>query len=516
MPAKILGIPETEDSITRPVALKVARDLLRYNNVPDDCRVVFQGSTGALAQQGSALDDKVGDPDTLFSHDNVLSIEVEEITSESRVLSTAVSRKEELLFFYDEALGVKLKPVYTPMEVRLSFRLRFKDKNSAMRWRQGIKTKYSAGQQVNLHEINYHYGIPNEFLYGLVKIHERREAVAGYGDDLKTWFEKMFDQRFKGLVKLDGDLDNASLVIPEKQIGVQGYYDFTYEPEKGDKAGDTAAWTCGFDYTFLYDKVGDVFMEWPLMVHNQLMPKAYRHPRMPYRVEDQPRLGGLSRMLDETSVANRLRKSNDGIEGVAIPDYDDWLPTRVTVKTTSVFRALIQVNPDDVREVLNLDDLGEWSFHDVVKNYLIAEHAYLGKFCEALFYLDMYDGDLPVSRVSVETDDQLNVRSTYDLGLRKVHHLRVAIITDLHALSERAKMVIRNDIELIKLIIDTLIPGYPVPKTLGNGLVTRRDFERLADFINQKRYDFRNMLDERMLTVGIYTIAARRLQDAAN
>lgn len=516
MPTLVLGVPEAYDNNSRPICIEVARAILKATRAPSNARVVFPGNIGAVAQTGSTVDDQQSDDPVVFANDGeAIYIEMDERPIEDRVLNTAVTYPEHALIFHDPSLDVRIKPVYTPTEVTINFRLKFKDRTAADRWVNSIKTAYSAGRVENLHETSYSYGVPPELLYILVEIHKLREAVAPYGEDLETWMRAHLTKRARTVTNLAGNLDHASLVIAETQTTVLGWFDFSYVPEKPSKQDDGPAYTCGFDYRFQYDKVTDCVMNYPIMVHNQILGSNIRADFMPYRLEDRLAYASYSRFAFNQMTATKPASMSQ-LEGFAIPEFDDWLPARVLAKTTSIMRVLVEVNPDDPRDVLNLEQLGEYEFSPKIISFFKQEAPFMGVFGKSIFHVGMFIGKYPKQDIPVLIDANLNVRTQYDMSLRDINHMRLSMIYDLTVLDQAAIDRLRRDPEIIQVLIDTLLPGRPMPPIIGGGLIPIRDIKDLTEEILDRDHLYKNALDLRRFTVGLYSIITRKGQANAN
>lgn len=510
MPTLVLGVPEVYENASRPICIEVARAILKATRAPSNARVVYPDHMGAIAQKGSTVDSDQNDDSVNFTNSSeAIYIEMEERPIEDRVLSTAVTQQEHALVFHDPALGIRVKPVYTPTEVTVNFRLRFKDKTAADRWVNGIKTAYSAGRVENLHEVSYHYGVPPEILYILVELHQLRENVAPYNETLEKWFRDHMTTRAVTLTNLSGNLDHASLVIAETQIRVLGWFDFTYIPEKGEKADDGGTWTCGFDYRFQYDKVTDCVIEYPLMVHNQIIPEKIRAEYMPYRPEDRLAYVSYSRFAFNRADSYKPF-SLSSLDGFSIPEFDDWVPARVIAKTTSICRVMVEVAESDPRDVLNLGQLGDWELNPIILDFLKGEAPYLGIFGKSVFHIGMFIGQYPKQDVPVVVDADLNVRTQYDMSLRDINHMRLSFVFDWTALDKPALDRLRRHPEVVRLLLGALLPGRAMPPIIGIGLIPIKDILDLAEEINDRDHLYKNALDLRRFTVGLYGIVTRR------
>lgn len=466
MPTVALEIPETYDSITRPVTTGVVRDLIEYFELPNDTNVRYTGSAQEMAQRGSALADHRSN--LHFPFGNRVNVELVETYLEEGVLNTAVKRRDNNFVFLDPQLLVSMKPVYTKTEAVISFRYRTTSRVQALKWRDTLRRKLTQGTQAILHEIVYHYPTPPVLHAILEHIHTKRETVAGYGDSFTEWLKQHYDPRMTVLSNQSGS--RGAVVIPEKQIQVQGWLDFASTPDEPEKQEDGDTWTISFDYTIQYDKVTAMVLDYPIVVHNQLLDDKYLDYQEPYNPYEVPRNPSHTGRLAETF--SKTNYSFDyAFEGVKIPTFDHWKPRGNSYREVPVFTALAAVELDDPHQIANLLELGDTHFTQSVLNFLYRERYYLTTHLASVFHVTFYRGNLPLSANDYYVDEDLNVRSKKALNPRDVHHFRVAIVTDLGSLSRRAKDALRRDPEVCFQVVDVLDglqrPWLPISNTVG-------------------------------------------------
>jgi len=158
MPKLVLPVPETIESVTRPVVLDVVRQLAKYTALPE-ARIYFPGDMEKDRQPGTSIsDDKLFNT---FGSTPKITIEVDEDYEAERMLTSAVYRPENLFIFRDDRLETSIKPVYSSTEITINFRGRFMDKVAATRWRDDVRARVSMERQEFLHDMTYHYLIPN-------------------------------------------------------------------------------------------------------------------------------------------------------------------------------------------------------------------------------------------------------------------------------------------------------------------------------------------------------------------
>lgn len=529
MPSVFLPISETDRPVSRTATLSVIQSLVHRTGLPENISILFPGQHGIAQLPGSAVTEQQSR--ATFGHSDRFQVEVTEEFVEDTTLTTAVRRTENVLVFSDPALEVSIKPVYATVEVSLSVTYRAVDRVSAERWRDQLRIGVSQGRAEQLHTLEYHYGLPHPFLYLLTEIHRRREAVAGYGETLKQWIRSHLSERATTLVTQAGT--QPELVIAEQQVGVVGWFDFTVAPGKGQMDGDGAAVTTSVEYRYRYDKVVGCVMDYPLMVHNQLLPTKLRPKFDAPRLEDHPRNPSYSQYVFARHHDAVTPRAQSMLEGFAIPAFDEWYPEYQPAKVVSLLRAMLSVG-DDPREVANLNHLGPYRIHPTIVAFLRREAPYLTQPYESPFLVTLFGWRRFREPEWLSINSDLQVRSTQDLTLREPQHLQLALIRDLANLSPGAKDRLKDWPDVVELIKDTLRPGnglevptiggrrprpgdpdYPGGQTEPGGpgkgpYVPKRELDKIIDQLDERNRGQSIYDQRRMWTVGAYAIIAKQ------
>ena len=456
MPSVVVEIPDTYNAITRPVIIEVARNLMEVMGLPNDTSLQFLGASDSGIQPGSTLTKPK--ENNSFPHTNKITIEASEQYIEDRVLATAVKRKENKVFFIDPELRVSLYPVYVGTEITLSVRFRAQDRVTAERWRDEFRIRTSQGRGELLHNLNYNYGIPPQYLTILSEIHTLRENVAGYGEDIQTWVRKCITNKVTKLTTQAGT--EPTLVIGEQQVGVLGWFEFVANPETGAKAGEGGAWETGFDYKFVYDKVIATAFNYPLTVHNQLLDERLRPHKAVYDLVQEYRAPSLTGHV--TEQYNKIFKDErkTGLGGVSIPDFDEWVPKYVQPFTTTILSALMVVDLDDPKNLLNLGELGDFQLDPDILTFMSGEAKYMNLTNQSIFHVSLFNWEYPLNDTSITVDENLNVTSRLNLNPRNQYHFRLALSSDFTVLSKGAIERLRNNPDAFFEIIKILDPAF--------------------------------------------------------
>lgn len=523
MPIITLPIPEDYETITRPLSVQIAKYILKDYAAPKGCRIVYPGDATKIAQPKSTIDDTRDKDNNYYPNDATLHIQINEEVLEDRVLATAVNNhpQENMCIFFDKKLGIYVKPVYTPVETTISFRLRMADRTKANAWRNNLKTRRSMNRAEVVHRVGYHYGLPKEFILMLVQMYKMREAVAPLNETMVNWFTRCFDARKTVATNMAGNLDTGIIVIPENQIGILGWYDFTYMPEKNEKENDAGAFAGGFDYKFQYDKVTDCVLQYPIMIHNQVLPKTMRDDKNVDNLDELSRFSQHSKHLFDF-MTSQDPKWLSGIEGIAIPFFDEWLPSSTPRGVSTLFTTLMEINPLDRREMFAITDIEEIEFHPDIIPFLKGEWPYIAHIGRSIFYLNLYEGDTSTGMDKITMNENLLLRSVDELNLREINRLHFGIITDLSMLDADALDRLRAFPGALAVILATLdkYGDCGVPQPMSNGSVSLKDMKALTQCLLEKRGNLavgylgipeQNINEQyRRMTGGTYTIVARK------
>lgn len=461
MPKVMLPTSNLHWSVDRPVITGIVKDIMEITHISSQTPINYYGIDGKAAQQNSTIDPVNPIGENRWPYDERVIIEIQEDYNFETIVSTPVGGPEYRPFFHDDALGIMMRPVYSMSKVAVTFKYRSRDKNEATKWRNEMRVRASMMRDINLHEIDYHFTIPKAFLNIVAEVHRLREAQGGYGESLSEYFTGHLTTNCSLMSNLSGSV--TEWAVKERQVRIQGYYDFEGAPEKGDREEDHDNWGIGFTYNFTFQKPVACYMDYPLVVHNQLLDQKYRPSETDYKLEDRQlsySLSGLAYAYFESD--NRILRSKS-YEGVNIPVFDEFIPGSVLPSTVKVFTALTSITEVDTRNLFNLNDLGDFGLDPLILEFLRTEYVYLGKDFKSIFSLSLYCGSELMESGSLMVDAELNVLSTFDLDLRKTYHVRMGLVTDFkYLLVEMIKRLQNNPEVGLKIAgaINASIRGY--------------------------------------------------------
>jgi len=493
MPNLLIPIPHSYDAVSRRVAKSVISNLLRITRMEETTRVEIRGDSQTAAQPGSELtDDRLVNR---LSNDGRVMVSFRETYSDSEVINAEVRHPYAQPIFADPMIGVHIKPVYSATDMELNFTYRAKSKQEAMIWRDDIKIRMADNRQSHLHEVDYHFPVPNFCAGLLIHIHELRESVAGYGDSLGQYLKKHYTKRATVLTNQAGSDVNTLLVIAEKQLGVQGWFDFDL-PVEEEKNEDGPSYLIQFNYRFNYHKPVELNVVYPQVVHNQLISSDYLVVKP--KEEDPLRLPSYKSdyrfALDHFDLLARIPPRALG--GISIPDYDEWIPKSVLPYTTSLINWMVVFEPKDLHLILGEQDVLNTGLMPEVIAYMRDAGDALVRLGHAGLHFTLFrdlepitDGDLEI----IVTDKAFEVRCKTPADLRQRYHLRLDFCTELSKYREETLMSLHENGLLTLRLFQSVVNRLDVEDAVANhldseGRLSIPYIKRFFGFMRQQRY----------------------------
>lgn len=495
MPKLYLPLPEVEKSITRPVVMDIVRQIIDITNSSKDTRILFLGDARSSAQVGSTVGANITE-NTKISSSEQMYIEVNEVYNENYLGTMAHAQTEQIPIFIDEYLGVVIKPIYTSRVFDITFRYRNPSKNRAKAWRDDIYMHVNQLRDVNLHVANYHYGIPLAYQVLLKEIHRLRENVSGYNESFDEYFLTNATTRFTQATTLDGS--RSQYVVAERQRRIQGMFNFSGAPEKEQMGGDTSLWLTDFTYKVTLDVPTGAHMEYPIMVHNQLLDDKYI-PKEPEddRLHDDARSHSL-RALHHFEVPRDIQRANPYEPPVKIPEHDDWLGDNAPPGMYPLVSALCQVDVQDNTYLLHLDELGEYHIDpEILEYFKKVEYRYLTLPFKSLYHVAHYRFKFLSTDRNVSVDSNLKVTTKKELSLRENNRICLFLLTDISAVDpaclkrmKRYPNVLRKTLKAMNVTYHQLVLLSPIIDLTGfmpelpkvGGLTKEQAFRNFTQF----------------------------------
>jgi hypothetical protein len=467
MPTIVLAVPETYDSITRPVIYDVTRKLFALTGLPENTPIMYPSPNGQTMQPGSTLLHDPADSDLAF--DNQMSVEVDESPVLDRTLSTAVVYPENLFIFHDPRIETIMKPAYRETEITINFKFRAIDEVSAKRWRDQLGIKMSQMRDLLVLDVRYAYQVPPAAMVILHEIHRLMENVAPYGVSFSQWFKNSATATATVVANMSGT--QVQVAIPEHQGRIVGYWDFSGEPEAGSKEDQGETWTINVAFKFRYDKPLSVVLQYPQIIHNQSI--KYKDTTPVYNPEQIKKTYSLSAYyLDQFNRTRALDNIINNNFGIQLPAWDEFVPKTIPPYYINILTGLTTLDLTTGGHptlLMNLDVLSEgYSLDAAMKAFMIGEAPFMTQLFQSVFSCNLYLSNGIMADGSITVDNELNVSTTFNPNPRARFHVWFGLCTNWQFLSPAAVARLRMNYAILLRLIKGLWPqwGY-IPDQIG-------------------------------------------------
>ena len=431
MPILTLPVPDTKDSITRPVVSVIINelfDILGWNR--NEINVFYPDESGTVYQHNTQLEDKNQFSSRMPGTEH-LWVEVDDEYAEDAFFQNETYKEEEPFIFADDKLRVWLKPTHTACEVSINFRYKATDRTQAERWRNQMRARMNNYQDLNHHLLEYHYLIPRVQVYLIQEIHKLRESNHPLNEALGQWYKRCGTVRFTTISNQSGEKTN--LAVAEKQMRVFGHWDFEMAPEKGSKENNNETWTISCTYKFRYERPTNVTLVYPLMVHNQLLPTNLRptHDRERNMAFGTDRSFSLTGYLFEHFIPDRQHERAQMRRGVTTPRFDEWVAPTTIPRTCRLLQVLTMLNEEDYTELFRLDDYEnlEYTMEGIVMDFLATEAKWINLPLASVFNVSLYNqySQLHHKYIKMVDDGTTTLTATENLNPRNYYHVRLSL-----------------------------------------------------------------------------------------
>ena len=472
MPTIDFKVPEEYMSITRPVAMGIAKSIVQMTGLPID-RIMYNGNLEADKDLNSIIGEgNKNHPLIRNTTTTRIDLKVTENYDEGQIHATPVHQRDALSLFQDNALGITIRPIYSTINASLEFTIRTDDYRTASTWLADQKKHLTQGRTEHMHDIPFQYPMPKEFILVLDHLYKLRESQAGYGESWDKWFKDHLSEKATVLTKMDGA--GHLLVFDEVAQGILGWWEFI-EPPEHQKSETGATREFSFTYKYQYSKPTHMTMTYPITVHNQPVDLKYIGPeeftRYGYFTGDR------SLIMQAMDVFRREYAFYDYmLMGLRIPTFDEWYPFRMPMNTAVLGTVLCSITPDNRRDLISLTELVQFGLRTDLLAYLSKYHADISVPKKNPFVVLIFEDGMVMHELDVVVSEDLTVSAIKDLDLRKTYHVVIGMVNDLSLLTESAVQKLRHEPDVLHEIISALDPSIPqrglLPKVLGGRVVS--------------------------------------------
>jgi len=486
MPYIEKSIVDLDITVTRQVMMSVVSTVLKHTSVRNskDIKISYIGDSDVELESGSYLAQDKGDA-VSYGSNGKITIEVKEEENQDYILSMSSNLKNEQPLIEDTHLGFSVTPDYSMKIVTIDFKYRAATENAANDWANNILRRLNKSINYMPHEIHYNLMLNQEYLALMYELYNKREAQAGFNETFKDWFDRSCKVPPTVVATMDGD--ERAITFPQIAATIYGNFDIANRPEvRRDESSNVFETT--LTYSFEYSKPHSLIAKYPLVVHNQVINKAWINTDALY---DSSKFPGFRSNVQQNfiSVMKRTRMESD-YEAIVQPHFDDWNNERVGDSMSLIFRSMCRISPDSLTELCDLKSLGKFklteSFYSQIENY---KDRVMDK-DRWFVYLTAYENDRLMASTELYVDDDMIVRSRQPLDLRKTYRFCIYMLSDYSILENETIEVMRKEpiffYENIIALDPTIVERKITPKLYAsNQIITSESFETVVKSINR-------------------------------
>jgi len=459
MPRITLGLTTNYENITRPVAMSIARDVMRICDIDQKTPLYSPGEFEQVNQPGTGIGES---QDIRWSSDRRVVMVADDSIKNDSMLTGSVMDNEQPPFYEDRRLGLSLRPVFVTSDLILSFKYTCATRQEAIRWRDEMAVKRKQNRTAITHEIEYDIPISDGTLGTLAHIHERRESIAGYGESFAEWFKSCQCVPFHLIGTVDGRQDTLNMMVKQKQVAITGYFDFSDIPKERKTAGNST-WEIEFSYQLQYDRCTHLYFVYPLIVHQQHVGADFFDATPKFGVEELDKNGSIGiKALDTMNEWVNYYPAPTG--GLRVPYYDEWIPPKSSQPAFSVpiISWMIVLDPTDPQDILDLSTLPDMTFIKEIDTLFRQAPQKLTVKGQSPVLFTLFCDDAAMAQEVLVVDEHLRVRTTRPLDLRRTYHLRMSFVTNYSLFVPDAIMDMKTNPVATLLLFQTIVPPLDV------------------------------------------------------
>lgn len=453
-----VDIPNIEQTIVRPSVVSVMNDLKYLFRIDTNIYTSIENTI----EQISNIESLLTKPISFIYGDNQnskLEVSYTEEIDRDRVLTNNIDRLDTNPIIYDSELDMLIRAIYyfTKLEIRLKYLT--KSKNDITHFTNTLKLQIVKNSDTNYHTLQHRVHFPTVIVEFIKTIYDIRESQIPTVNTIEDYLRSISNSTLVYASTQDREL---SLVHTDIQRSVVGYYTDEVESIKPEYDKETGYYSVEVSYTITYNKPIQLYLRYPEIVYNTLLPDKYLVERdyILERVKDIDRVdNNFIKGLQEFIVTPR-----DGY--LRIPSFDNYTLPTPKPQMVRVFSVL--VIPDSDYFLCNLNELNNFSLDPKIYNCLVnGEYQYLLEPYQSVFHLEFYkDKTLLDSTKYLRIDSNLNIYYTQPLDIRRTYRLSLSIVLDTDYLPKLAiERIEKCDILNILFKILNIDTNYFVPYT---------------------------------------------------
>ena len=450
------GLNGIEETVTRPILIRVTEDIIKYLGFNHDIYYTLDEHDKVDREK-----DKLGKMNSYSSPRNEhIVITHEETMVDGSDLSLSYIRPDYQVIYEDTDIHASIMPVYLKRKMSMNFKYVSKSKSLVNKLINNLRLLTASDGMYITHTLLYHYTLPN-FCFRLINdINTKKNNMLTTPIDIETYINSTFP-RVTTINTPDGDSLKSDIAIRDSQAGVLGFISTNLGDIKKEEVEDESGWSIEFTYEFEYESIVQLSSRYPVMVYNQLLDPVLREitkePVIPYKGKFS---GGTQGLMDisNSGMSDYLTVERNKTY-ITIPKEDGYKLPRPDPYTARLLSIVMSVDTTQPNLLFNIADIPNITFKpEILDFWRSGEYAYVSEIYRSMFHIALYTDGVRDPANYVIMDTNLNLTTFLPMVPTSVYRVVFSVVTDLN--------VLRNSvISRMNTYLSSVTPaGSNVPK----------------------------------------------------
>lgn len=429
-----LGLDAIEETVTRPILIKVVEDVIKFFGFNRD--IYYQ------LDEHDTIDrekDNLGKVNSYSSpRKEKLIITHEDMMVDGSDLSMTYVWPDHKAMYSDPDIKASIVPIYLNRKLVLSVKYINKSKSMVNKLISKLRLLTASDDMYIVHDLDYHYNLPNFIFYLLDNINTLKNNHTDPKLDIETYINNTF--RVVTTVNApDGDSLKSNIAVRRRQSNILGYITTNLGEISKTEVENETAWSIEFNYEFNYEMPAALMVKYPPMVYNELIDIKFREvlPKTPARYKGNY-TGANQALMDVTNggLSDYLRIRNGGYY-LTIPEDDSYKLVRPDPHTARILSIMVYLDPNDLYFLFNIMDIPNIKFRDAILDFWKeCDYNFIGVPYKSVFYFDLYKDGVRDYDNEILMDNNLDLRTKFPMDIKSVYRVAINILTDLNMLSK--------------------------------------------------------------------------------
>lgn len=432
-----------EETILRPIIIQTLRDISKeigcltkpYLHIDDNSAI--KKTQGVNKNQFSTNSNS---PIKKFSGKTKEMLRVtnmNDAVTPGQEIDYRINYPETKPFLNDPEIGFSVRTIIQERKLDLSIEYTTTDKAYLNSIINSLKVLPTTTECRMLHDLEYKLFLPSNIkrLLGHIYLRKKKRWTDEELLTFRDYITLIADDRLTDFVSHSSSVDGFKFGIQEKLVEVLGVMSTDVHSLKPEATDD--GYSIEFDYSIYYQMPIALDVRYPLVVFNSLISKKDMNftPRTgrSYVENSTADLAGLRKHFLNPMASEYMGTLSSYVK---IPSRDDTMPTTFPSRYVRLLTTLFLVSDQDRRDVMNLDQIQGVSFKHFIKEFILkSEFEFITKQDRSFIYITLYENDILLHNV-LEMDESGNIRTNFDMNLKKTYRMVVFLLKDLDYLSK--------------------------------------------------------------------------------